>query len=83
VGYDASKVKEHMPNAVNIDDKGFMSVNYIQVLVAIGVLWRNNLNNYKMAFNDLAAKNQMVVLPIKHQVVYIENWTNQIPTHYK
>jgi hypothetical protein len=33
VGYD-SKVKEHMPNAVNIDDKGFMSVNYIQVLVA-------------------------------------------------
>jgi hypothetical protein len=22
-----------MPNAVNIDDKGFMSVNYIQVLV--------------------------------------------------
>jgi hypothetical protein len=33
VGYDASKVKEHMPNAVNID-KGFMSVNYIQVLVA-------------------------------------------------
>jgi hypothetical protein len=23
-----------MPNAVNIDDKGFMSVNYIQVLVA-------------------------------------------------
>jgi hypothetical protein len=30
-----SKVKEeHMPNAVNIDDKGFMSVNYIQVLVA-------------------------------------------------
>jgi hypothetical protein len=34
VGYDASKVKEHMPNAVNIDDKGFMSVNYIQVLVA-------------------------------------------------
>jgi hypothetical protein len=22
VGYDASKVKEHMPNAVNIDDKG-------------------------------------------------------------
>jgi hypothetical protein len=28
VGY-ASKVKEHMPNAVNIDDKGFMSVNYI------------------------------------------------------
>jgi hypothetical protein len=41
VGYDASKVKEHMPNAVNIDDKGFMSVNYIQVLVA-KVLWRNN-----------------------------------------
>jgi hypothetical protein len=34
LGYDASKVKEHMPNAVNIDDKGFMSVNYIQVLVA-------------------------------------------------
>jgi hypothetical protein len=34
VGYDASKVKEHMPNAVNIDNKGFMSVNYIQVLVA-------------------------------------------------
>jgi hypothetical protein len=28
------QVKEHMPNAVNIDDKGFMSVNYIQVLVA-------------------------------------------------
>jgi hypothetical protein len=25
---------KHMPNAVNIDDKGFMSVNYIQVLVA-------------------------------------------------
>jgi hypothetical protein len=22
VGYDASKVKEHMPNAVNIDNKG-------------------------------------------------------------
>jgi hypothetical protein len=35
-----------------------MSVNYIQVLVA-KVVWRNNLNNYKMAFNDLAA-NQMV-----------------------
>jgi hypothetical protein len=31
-----------------------------------------------MAFNDLAAKNQIAVLPIKHQVVYIENWTNQI-----
>jgi hypothetical protein len=57
VGYDG-KVKEHMPNAVNIDDKGFMSVNYIQVLVA-KVSLRNNLNNYKMAFNDLAA-NQMV-----------------------
>jgi malonyl CoA-acyl carrier protein transacylase len=26
------KLKKH--NAVNIDDKGFMSVNYIQVLVA-------------------------------------------------
>jgi hypothetical protein len=38
VGYDASKVKEHMPNAVNIDDKGFMSVNYIQVLVAMASL---------------------------------------------
>jgi hypothetical protein len=38
VGYDASKVKEHMPNAVNIDDKGFMSVNYIQVLRWL--LWR-------------------------------------------
>jgi hypothetical protein len=58
-GYDASKVKEHMPNAVNIDDKGFMSVNYIQVLVAKVASLRNNLNNYKMAFNDLAA-NQMV-----------------------
>jgi hypothetical protein len=58
VGYDASKVKEHMPNAVNIDDKGFMSVNYIQVLVA-KVASLDNLNNYKMAFNDLAA-NQMV-----------------------
>jgi hypothetical protein len=34
VGYDASKVKEHMPNAVNTDAEGFMSVNYIQVLVA-------------------------------------------------
>jgi hypothetical protein len=56
---DASKVKEHMPNAVNIDDKGFMSVNYIQVLVAKVASLRNNLNNYKMAFNDLAA-NQMV-----------------------
>jgi hypothetical protein len=56
VGYDASKVKEHMPNAVNIDDKGFMSVNYIQVLVAKVA---SDLNNYKMAFNDLAA-NQMV-----------------------
>jgi hypothetical protein len=42
VGYDASKVKEHMPNAVNIDDKGFASVNYIQVLVAKWLLWRNN-----------------------------------------
>jgi hypothetical protein len=31
VGYDASKVKEHMPNAVNIDIKGCL---YIQVLVA-------------------------------------------------
>jgi hypothetical protein len=30
VGYDASKVKEHMPHAVNTDDKGFMSVNYIK-----------------------------------------------------
>jgi hypothetical protein len=41
VGYDASKVKEHMPNA-NIDDKGFMSVNYIQVLVAKVASLRNN-----------------------------------------
>jgi hypothetical protein len=31
VGYDASKVKEHMLNAANIDDKGFMSVNFHQV----------------------------------------------------
>jgi hypothetical protein len=34
VGYDASVVKEHMPNAVNTDAKGMLSVNYIQVLVA-------------------------------------------------
>jgi hypothetical protein len=27
-----------MPNAVNIDDKGFMSVNYIQVLVVVASL---------------------------------------------
>jgi hypothetical protein len=34
-----------MPNAVNTDDKGFMSVNYIQVLVAKVADLRNNLNN--------------------------------------
>jgi hypothetical protein len=33
VGY-MMQSKVNMPNAVNIDDKGFMSVNYIQVLVA-------------------------------------------------
>jgi hypothetical protein len=78
VGYDASKVKEHMPNAVNIDDKGFMSVNYIQVLVA-KVVWRNNLNNYKMAFNDLAA-NQMVYNQASSGGFTVGK---QILTHYK
>jgi hypothetical protein len=67
VGCDASKVKEHMPNAVNIDDKGFMSVNYIQVLVAKVASLEKQLKQLQSAFNDLAA-NQMAVMPIKHQV---------------
>jgi hypothetical protein len=74
VGYDASKVKEHMPNAVNIDDKGFMSVNYIQVLVARWLLWRNNLNNYKMAFSSKS--NGCIQSSIKWRV-YIEKWANK------
>jgi hypothetical protein len=69
-----------MPNAVNIDDKGFMSVNYIQVLVAKVASLRNNLNNYKMAFNDLAA-NQMVAYNQIKWRVYIEKWANK--SHYK
>jgi hypothetical protein len=48
-----------MPNAVNIDDKGFMSVNYIQVLVAKVSLEKQLKQLQKHAFNDLAA-NQMV-----------------------
>jgi hypothetical protein len=58
VGYDASKVKEHMPNAVNIDDKGFMSVNYIQVLVAKVALEKQQTIT-KWHLTTLAA-NQMV-----------------------
>jgi hypothetical protein len=34
VGYSAQEVQRHMPDAVNIDKEGILSVNYIQVLVA-------------------------------------------------
>jgi hypothetical protein len=50
VGYDAGKVKEYMPNAVNIDDKGFMSVNYIQVLVAKVASLEKQLKQLQDAF---------------------------------
>jgi hypothetical protein len=33
-GYSAQEVKKYMPNAVNEDENGMLSVNYIQVLVA-------------------------------------------------
>jgi hypothetical protein len=42
VGYDASKVKEHMPNAVNIDDKGFMCKLHSSSEWLRWLLWRNN-----------------------------------------
>jgi hypothetical protein len=34
VGYSAQEVQKVMPDAVNEDEKGFLSVNYIEVLVA-------------------------------------------------
>jgi uncharacterized protein YunC (DUF1805 family) len=49
---------KNTPNAVNIDDKGFMSVNYIQVLVAKVASLEKQLKQLQK-FNDLAA-NQMV-----------------------
>jgi hypothetical protein len=52
-------------------------VNHIQVLVAKVVSLRNNLNNYKMAFNDLAA-NQMVAYNHIKWRVYIDEQTNTL-----
>jgi len=34
VGYSAQEVQKVMPDAVNEDEKGFLSVNYVEVLVA-------------------------------------------------
>jgi hypothetical protein len=34
VGYSAQQVQEHMPDAVSENQEGFLSVDYIQVLVA-------------------------------------------------
>jgi hypothetical protein len=65
VGYDASKVKEHMPNAVNIDDKGFMSVNYIQVLVAKVASLEKQL---KQLQNGILSSKIKWLHTIKHQV---------------
>jgi hypothetical protein len=64
VGYDASEVNEHMPNAVNTDADGMLSVNYIQVLVAkVSVLEKENaefkekLEKFEKIINQLGYGN--------------------------
>lgn len=46
-GYSAQEVQKYMPNAVNEDSKGILSVNYIQVLVAKVQELEKQLKNLK------------------------------------
>ena len=43
VGYSAQEVQKVMPDAVNEDEKGFLSVNYVEVLVAQVELLNNRM----------------------------------------
>jgi hypothetical protein len=43
LGYPAHEVQKYMPNAVNTDEDGMLSVNYIQVLVAKVAALENRL----------------------------------------
>jgi uncharacterized protein YaiE (UPF0345 family) len=56
VGYSAQQVQKVMPDAVNEDDKGFLSVNYVEVLVAQVELLNNRMAEMQKEIELLKSK---------------------------
>ena len=56
VGYSAQEVQKVMPDAVNEDDKGFLSVNYVEVLVAQVELLNNRMAEMQKEIELLKSK---------------------------
>jgi hypothetical protein len=56
VGYSAQEVQKVMPDAVNEDEKGFLSVNYVEVLVAQVELLNNKMAEMQKEIELLKSK---------------------------
>jgi hypothetical protein len=56
VGYSAQEVQKVMPDAVNEDEKGFLSVNYVEVLVAQVELLNNRMAEMQKEIELLKSK---------------------------
>jgi hypothetical protein len=56
IGYSAQEVQKVMPDAVNEDEKGFLSVNYVEVLVAQVELLNNRMAEMQKEIELLKSK---------------------------